>query len=99
MGRKVRGLQGSLTDDPFLVFHQLGLHYSGKLLQSLHCLKRQESQSSEEEGSPAPGCRLCSKDHSPVHHCDLTLGGQPRRDSNHSQVLSAWKEMEEWVTG
>lgn len=46
------GLQSSLTDDPFLVLYQLGLHDSGKLFQSLHCLKRQEAQSSEVVGSP-----------------------------------------------
>lgn len=29
-----------LTDNLFLVFYQLGLHHSGKLLQSLYCLWR-----------------------------------------------------------
>lgn len=48
--REGRGLQSSLTDNPFLVFHQLGLHHGGKLIQSLHCLKRQESQTELRRG-------------------------------------------------
>lgn len=39
--REARGVQSSLTDNPFLVLHQLRLHYGGKLIQSLHCLKRE----------------------------------------------------------
>lgn len=31
---------GSLTDNILLVFYQLHLHHGGKLLQSLHCLRR-----------------------------------------------------------
>lgn len=44
MWQEVGGLQRSLTDNPFLVLYQLGLHHSGKLLQSLYHLKRQESR-------------------------------------------------------
>lgn len=91
--QEVRGVQRSLTDNPFLVLYQLGLHHSGKLLQSLYHLKRDKSHGAEEAGSPCH--RLCPKDYSPVHRCDLTLGEQPPRDSNHCPSLSAWKTAQE----
>lgn len=37
----VVGEWGSLTDDPLLVFYQLGLYHAGELLQGLHCLHRE----------------------------------------------------------
>lgn len=54
-------LQSSLTDNPFLVLHQLGFHYGGKLIQSLHCLKRQGHRAQERKASHHH--RLCSKAH------------------------------------
>lgn len=56
--QEVKGLLSSLTDNAFLVLHQFGLHHGGKLLQSLHGLKRQDPRCSGQAGSPLPRALL-----------------------------------------
>lgn len=70
----------SLTDDILLVLYQLGLHHGGKLLQSLHCLRRWDGAQGEMKPGPGPsasdaGCPSTLTAYVPVHRSDSVPGG------------------------
>lgn len=92
-GGAVSGLEGgrgkvgvgtrlcSLTDDILLVLYQLGLHHGGKLLQSLHRLRRWDGA----WGEMRPGLGPSASDagypstltaYVPAHHSDSVPGGR-----------------------